>query len=96
MVIHSRQARRLVACVALALMIGFGVAACESQSARSPVSPSSAAIGATFADVKPGTLCTLTGGSSSCANSTVGARCSDPDGYGICRRLVHETFCVCR
>ena len=96
MVIHSRQARTLVAFLAFAALIAFGVAACDSTSARSPVSPSSAAIGGAVLDVKPGAVCTLTGGSSSCAGSTVGQRCSDPDGYGICRRLRGETFCVCR
>ena len=96
MVIHSRQARTLVAFLAFAALIAFGVAACESTSAKSPVSPSSAAIGGDVLNVKPGTVCTLTGGSSSCAGSTVGARCSDPDGYGICRRPAHETFCLCR
>ena len=96
MVIHSRQARTLVAFLAFAALIAFGVAACESTSARSPVSPSLAAIGATVVDVKPGTICTPTGSSFECLGSTVGAPCGNHDFFGVCRRPPHETFCVCR
>ena len=95
MVIHSRPARRLVAFLAFAALIAFGVAAYDSTSARSLVSPSFAAVGATDLNVKPGTLCT-DGGSYLCQGATVGARCSDRDFQGVCRPAPHETYCICR
>ena len=96
MVIHSRQARTLVAFLAFAALIAFGVAACESTSAKSPVSPSSAAIGGDVLNAKPGTLCELAGSDAVCRGVLVGAHCHDSFSSGLCRLYKNEPWCICR
>ena len=95
MVIHSRQARTLVAFLAFAALIAFGVAACESPSARSPVSPSFTAVGDTDLNVKPGTPCG-DNGNFLCNGRTVGDHCSNRDFQGVCRPMRQSTDCSCR